>query len=109
MSAADAVRVGGDVMHPDPNDCPHENEHACPTCDFDGYYENKHRAKCPWTGRKVTAYCDADCGGMSVFDASCECHERQVTRLIQTETAQEPIPGVRVTPAPGNRTEGETK
>jgi hypothetical protein len=28
--------------------CSHANENVCPTCDFDGYYENKYPNECPW-------------------------------------------------------------
>lgn len=31
----------------DPRDCPHYNDNACPTCDFDGYYAATD-PKCPW-------------------------------------------------------------
>lgn len=27
--------------HTDPRTCSHMNEHACPTCDFDGYYRKR--------------------------------------------------------------------
>jgi len=45
--------------HKQSNDCPHYNEHACPTCDFDGYYAEKYPDECPWAekdegGRVVT-------------------------------------------------------
>ena len=33
--------------HTDPRTCPHANEHACPTCDHDGYYANTY-PDCPW-------------------------------------------------------------
>lgn len=33
------TEYGEFTWHPDPHACPHANEHACPTCDFDGYYQ----------------------------------------------------------------------
>jgi hypothetical protein len=33
--------------HKESRDCPHINEHACPFCDFDGYYANTY-PDCPW-------------------------------------------------------------
>lgn len=32
----------------DPRQCPHENDNACATCDFDGYYAGKYQHVCPW-------------------------------------------------------------
>lgn len=37
------------VWHRDPNHCPHMNEHACPTCDFDGYHQQHIDAEEPTT------------------------------------------------------------
>lgn len=34
-----STEYGPFTWHPKSRDCPHENEHACPTCDFDGYYQ----------------------------------------------------------------------
>ena len=33
--------------HQDPRQCSHENEHVCPTCDFDRYYAKTYPS-CPW-------------------------------------------------------------
>lgn len=32
----------------DPRQCPHSNDNACATCDFDGYYADKYQHMCPW-------------------------------------------------------------
>lgn len=32
----------------DPKKCPHYNDNACATCDFDRYYANKYLGACPW-------------------------------------------------------------
>ena len=34
--------------HTNPRTCPHMNDHVCPTCDFDRYYERSY-PDCPWT------------------------------------------------------------
>lgn len=48
MTGSREVYVDGMVLHVVNNDCPHFNNHACPTCDFDRYYANKYRKQCPW-------------------------------------------------------------
>lgn len=35
------------IWHTNPRSCLHENDHVCPTCDFDGYYANAYPG-CPW-------------------------------------------------------------
>lgn len=32
------TEFGTFTWHPEPRNCPHQNGHACPTCDFDSYY-----------------------------------------------------------------------
>lgn len=32
--------------------CPHYNENACPTCDFDGFYAKRYPDECPWADRQ---------------------------------------------------------
>lgn len=43
-----AVYTDTDILHALATDCPHSNNHACPTCDHDGYYARKHDSVCPW-------------------------------------------------------------
>ena len=33
--------------HVTAKDCAHSNDDVCPTCDFDGWYEDNY-ADCPW-------------------------------------------------------------
>lgn len=45
--AAEVLSLPPVRWHTSPNDCPHSNEHACPTCDHDNYYANTY-PDCPW-------------------------------------------------------------
>lgn len=45
--AAEVLSLPPVRWHTDPRTCPHANEHACPTCDHDGYYANTY-PDCPW-------------------------------------------------------------
>lgn len=38
--------------HVKADDCPHSNEHVCPTCDFDRYYAKTY-PECPWRSEDV--------------------------------------------------------
>lgn len=42
------VAVNSFRLWKDPRSCPHYNDNACATCDFDGYYETKYGTVCPW-------------------------------------------------------------
>lgn len=46
-TAAEVLSLPPVRWHTDPRTCPHANEHACPTCDHDGYYANTY-PDCPW-------------------------------------------------------------
>jgi hypothetical protein len=39
--------------YPDPRTCPHYNDNACPTCDFDRYYATTY-PDCPWREQAIT-------------------------------------------------------
>ncbi len=88
--------VGGFRLWFDNRQCPHYNDNACSTCDFDGYYESKYGALCPWgactscEGRGVTEEvwplgCDdpdrvppvmcADCGGSGLRSSQISVEE----------------------------------
>ena len=43
------------IWHTNPRSCPHENDHVCPTCDFDGYYARTYPG-CPWLDESEDAY-----------------------------------------------------
>ena len=43
------------IWHMNPRECPHENDHVCPTCDFDGYYTHTY-PDCPFLDEFEDAY-----------------------------------------------------
>jgi hypothetical protein len=49
MSGEDFLMTADDIrLWYDPRRCPHSNENACASCDFDGYYLGKYGDACPW-------------------------------------------------------------
>lgn len=48
LSHDGTVYTDRNIFHPTSEFCTHEGSHACPTCDFDGFYAARFPEVCPW-------------------------------------------------------------